>query len=96
MSPFGPDNQKPVFATLGVKDYGTSKLVGKELEHLKLELIDGNSDSPIHGIAFGMHKHNDHIKSMHPFNICYTIEENTYNGVTSIQLLVKEIKTEPI
>ena len=48
MSPFGPDNQKPVFCSLGVKDYGTSKLVGKELEHLKLELIDGNSSIPMH------------------------------------------------
>lgn len=96
MSPFGPENQKPVFATLGVKDYGTSKLVGKELEHLKLELIDGNSQNPVHGIAFGMHKHNRHIKGMFPFNICYTIEENTYNGNTSIQLQVKEIKTDPI
>lgn len=96
MSPFGPENQKPIFATLGVKDYGTSKLVGKELEHLKLELIDGNSQSPLHGIAFGMHKLNSHIKGMLPFNICYTIEENTYNGNTSIQLQVKEIKTDPI
>ena len=96
MSPFGPENQKPVFATLSVKDYGTSKLVGKELEHLKLELIDSNSHNPIHGIAFGMHKHNSHIKGMFPFNICYTIEENTYNGNTSIQLQVKEIKTDPI
>ncbi|MDD4515464.1 single-stranded-DNA-specific exonuclease RecJ [Massilibacteroides sp.] len=96
MSPFGPDNQKPVFATLGVKDYGTSKLVGKDLEHLKLELIDGNSNNPVHGIAFGMHEHNKHIKGMLPFNICYTIEENTYNGNTTIQLQVKEIKTEPI
>ncbi len=96
MSPFGPENQKPVFATLGVKDYGTSKLVGKELEHLKLELIDSNSHNPIHGIAFGMHEHNNHIKGMLPFDICYTIEENTYNGNTSIQLQVKEIKTDPI
>lgn len=96
MSPFGPDNQKPVFASLSVKDYGTSKLVGKDLEHLKLELIDGNSHNPVHGIAFGMHKHNRHIKGMLPFNICYTIEENTYNGNTTIQLQVKEIKTGPI
>jgi single-stranded-DNA-specific exonuclease len=96
MSPFGPDNQKPIFATLNVKDYGTSKLVGKELEHLKLELIDSNSNNPVHGIAFGMHKHSGHIKGMLPFNICYTIEENTYNGNTSIQLLVKDIKTDSI
>ena len=96
MSPFGPDNQKPVFCSLGVKDYGTSKLVGKELEHLKLELIDGNSSTPMHAIAFGMHRYNDHIKGMKPFNICYTVEENTYNGNTSIQLMIKDIKPDDI
>ena len=94
MSPFGPENQKPIFCTLGVKDYGTSKLVGKDLEHLKLEIIDGNSCNPVHGIAFGMRKHSAHIKEMKPFSICYTVEENTYNGNSSIQLMVKDIKQE--
>lgn len=96
MNPFGPDNQKPVFCSLGVKDYGTSKLVGKDLEHIKLELIDDKSNTPIHGIAFGMHQHNTHIKNMKPFNICYTIEENTYNGNTSLQLMVKDIQENDI
>ena len=96
MNPFGPDNQKPVFCSLGVKDYGTSKLVGKDLEHIKLELIDDKSNTPIHGIAFGMRQHNTHIKNMKPFNICYTIEENTYNGNTSLQLMVKDIKENDI
>ncbi|MCD8178856.1 MAG: single-stranded-DNA-specific exonuclease RecJ [Tannerellaceae bacterium] len=94
MNPFGPDNHKPVFCTLGAKDFGTSKLVGKELEHIKLELIDSTSQTPIHAIAFGMHTHSEHIKSMKPFDICYTIEENTYNGNTTVQLMVKDIKTE--
>lgn len=94
MSPFGPDNQKPIFCTDKVRDFGTSKLVGKELEHLKLELIDGNSHNPIHAIAFGMHEHNKHIKAMNPFSICYTVEENNYNGNTSIQLMVKDIKPD--
>ena len=94
MSPFGPDNQKPVFCTRHVKDYGTSKLVGKDLEHIKLELIDGISGNPVHAIAFGMHRHNAHIKGMYPFSLCYTVEENTYNGNTSIQLMVKDIKPE--
>ncbi|WP_106829184.1 single-stranded-DNA-specific exonuclease RecJ [Parabacteroides pacaensis] len=94
MSPFGPDNQKPIFCTDKVRDYGTSKLVGKELEHLKLELIDSNSHNPIHAIAFGMHEHNKHIKDMNPFSICYTVEENTYNGNTSIQLMIKDIKPD--
>ena len=95
MSPFGPNNQKPVFCTFDVKDYGTSKLVGHKQEHIKLEIIDGKSAaSPIHGIAFGMSKYNAHIKQMLPFNICYTVEENTYNGNTSLQLLIKDIKTD--
>ena len=94
MSPFGPDNQKPVFCSLNVRDYGTSKAVGKEQEHLKLELIDDNSNTPMHAIAFSMSRHKDHIKKMKPFNICYTVEENTYNNVTNIQLLIKDIKTD--
>jgi len=96
MNPFGPDNQKPIFCSLNVKDFGTSKLVGKELEHIKLELIDNTTSSPIHAIAFGMHGFNEHIKSMKPFHICYTIEENTYGGNTSIQLMIKDIKTDNI
>ncbi|MDR1259082.1 MAG: single-stranded-DNA-specific exonuclease RecJ [Tannerellaceae bacterium] len=92
MNPFGPDNSKPVFCSMGVKDYGTSKLVGKDNEHIRLELIDHNTKAPVHAIAFGMHQHSEHIKAMKPFNICYTIEENTYNGITNLQLLIKDIK----
>lgn len=96
MNPFGPENQKPVFCSLNVKDFGTSRLVGKELEHIKLELIDPSTNSPIHAIAFGMHEFNEHIKAAKPFHICYTIEENTYGGSTSIQLMIKDIKTDTI
>lgn len=96
MSPFGPENHKPVFCTHDVQDYGTSKLVGREQEHIKLEIIDSKSaSSPIHGIAFGMSRFNAHIKQMKPFDICYTIEENTYNGNTTLQLMIKDIRTEP-
>jgi single-stranded-DNA-specific exonuclease len=92
LNPLGPDNEKPVFCSLHVQDYGTSKRVGKDMEHLKLEIVDNKGGGPIHGIAFGMHKHSSYIKEMNPFDICYTIEENTYNGITSIQLTVKDIK----
>ncbi|MDR1918297.1 MAG: DHH family phosphoesterase, partial [Tannerellaceae bacterium] len=94
MNPFGPDNPKPVFCSRGVKDYGTSKLVGKDNEHIKLELIDENTKMPVHAIAFGMHQYSEHIKAMKPFSICYTVEENTYNGNTTIQLLIKDIKSD--
>jgi single-stranded-DNA-specific exonuclease len=93
-APHGPDNPKPVFCTRRVYDYGTSRLVGKDQEHLKLELIDSNSENIMNGIAFGMYEHNDLIKDLNPFDICYTIEENTYGQNASIQLLIKDIKAE--
>lgn len=90
--PFGPGNMKPVFATKKVMDYGSSRLVGKEQEHLRLELVDSSSENVMNGIAFGMYEFNDHLKSMKPLDICYTLEENTFNGNTTIQLMIKDIK----
>ncbi len=92
-NPFGPGNQKPVFLTKNVMDFGTSKLVGKQLEHIKLELVDNTSGKVMNGIAFNMAEHFEHISSRKPFDICYTIEENKHlsaNG--AIQLLIKEIR----
>ncbi|OAV68418.1 Single-stranded-DNA-specific exonuclease recJ [Bacteroidales bacterium Barb6] len=92
MSPFGPDNPKPLFCSLNVKDYGTSKLVGRESEHIKLAIIDPTADSPTHAIAFGMRKYFKAIKAKKPFDLCYTIEENTHGKTPFLQLLVKSIK----
>lgn len=91
-NPFGPENMKPVFVTKRVFDYGTSRVVGKEQEHLKLELIDSKSECIMNGIAFGQSEFNSQIKALNPVDICYTVEENTFNGNTSIQLMIKDIK----
>lgn len=91
-APFGPENAKPIFYTDRVYDYGTSRLVGKDQEHIKLELIDSHSENIMNGIAFGMSEHNKFIKELNPFDITYTIEENTYGGNTTIQLQVKDIR----
>jgi single-stranded-DNA-specific exonuclease len=93
MSPYGADNQKPVFCSFGVRDAGGSKLVGKELEHIRLELIDHSQGSPVQAIAFGMSRFYDHIKSGAPFDICYTVEENNYNNAMTIQLMIVDIRT---
>lgn len=91
-NPFGPGNNKPVFCSRGVLDFGTSKLVGKQLEHIKLELVDNTSGKVINGIAFNMAQYFEHIHARKPFDICYTIEENKHpNSTNAIQLLVKEI-----
>lgn len=90
--PFGPGNMKPVFVTEKVMDYGKSRLVGKDQEHLKLELVDDSCENVMNGIAFGMYEFNDHLKSLKPLDICYTLEENNYMGNTNIQLMIKDIK----
>lgn len=92
-NPFGPGNQKPIFCSKHVKDYGTSKLVGKNLEHIKLELVDNSSGKVMNGIAFNMSNFFAHIKSGESFDICYTIEENKHiNNPNNYQLFVKEIR----
>lgn len=90
-NPFGPGNAKPVFCTRRVMDFGTSKIVGKQGEHVKLELVDDTSGKVFNGIAFSAAQHFDRIHAGRPFNICYTIEENKRKGTSGIQLFVKQI-----
>ncbi len=91
-NPFGPENIKPVFVTRGCVDAGTSKLVGKNLEHIKLDITDGSGDRVMNGIAFGMDKYFERISAGEPFDIIYTIEENKHRNAVSIQLMIKGIK----
>ncbi len=90
-NPFGPDNTKPVFCTHNVYDYGTSKVVGREQEHIKLELVDNKSNNVMNGIAFGQSSHVRFIKSKRSFDICYTIEENSHKR-GEVQLQIEDIK----
>ena len=65
--------------------------MGRELEHIRLELVDPDTGFTHNGIAFNMAEKYDIIKSGKPFDIVYTVEENTYAN-NNIQLLVKDIK----
>lgn len=89
--PFGPDNPKPIFCTEHVYDYGTSKVVGREQEHIKLELVDNKSNNIMNGIAFGQSSQARYIKSKQSFDIVYTIEDNTYKR-GDIQLQIEDIR----
>ena len=90
-NPFGPDNMKPIFCTHHVYDYGTSKVVGRDQEHIKLELVDNKSNNVMNGIAFGQSSHVRYIKTKRSFDICYTIEENTHKR-GEVQLQIEDIK----
>ena len=90
-SPFGPGNQKPLFCTNSVYDYGTSKVVGREQEHIKLELVDSKSSNVVSGIAFGQSASARYIKSKRAFDIAYTHEDNIFKR-SQVQLQIEDIR----
>lgn len=90
-APFGPCNQKPIFCTVGVYDYGTSKVVGREQEHIKLELVDSKSSNVVNGIAFRQSASASYIKSKRSFDIAYTIEDNVFKR-NMVQLQIEDIR----
>jgi single-stranded-DNA-specific exonuclease len=92
MRPYGPDNPKPVFCTKNVFDYGTSKVVGRQQEHIKLELVDSKSNNVMNGIAFGQSSEARYIKTKQAFDIVYTVEENSRKR-GEVQLQIEDIRT---
>lgn len=92
LNPFGPGNQKPVFRTHNVRDAGTSKVVGRQNEHIKLDITDSYGEHTISAIAFNMADKFPLIQEGKPFSIIYTIEENKHHAAGHpLQLLVKEL-----
>jgi single-stranded-DNA-specific exonuclease len=90
-SPFGPGNMSPLFRTDGIIDAGGSRIVGKN--HLKLCVVHPEiSGGPFSAIAFQQGVHFEKIEKGIPFDICYYLEENEWNGSVSLQLNIKDIK----
>ena len=90
-SPFGPGNLSPIFLTKDLYDTGFSRKVGKN--HIKLSVVHKHiSCFPMSGIAFQLGDKVDFVINSEPFNMCYHVEENVWNGRTSLQLNVKDIK----
>lgn len=89
LEPFGPNNPHPLFVTRALINNRYTKRVGKLGEHLKLDLTDRNL--AISGIAFGKGEMATFIQNGNAVDVCYSIEQNTYNGVTSLQMKVEDI-----
>ena len=89
LEPFGPDNPHPRFVTRGLINNRYTKRVGKTGEHLKLDLTDRNL--AISGIAFGKGDMATYIQNGNAVDVCYSLEQNTYNGITSLQMKVEDI-----
>lgn len=91
-APFGPGNMAPIFKSTGVKDNGKGKVVGNN--HLKLSLTQNGSKPPFDAIAFGFGDYYKPINKGTPFNVCYHIEENHFNGNTNLQLNIKDVRID--
>ncbi|MFZ9661051.1 MAG: single-stranded-DNA-specific exonuclease RecJ [Chitinophagaceae bacterium] len=88
MEPFGPENPQPVFVAKKVRDTGNSKLLKDQ--HIKFQIQQGNVK--ISGIGFNMSQQFHIVRSGLPFDIIFTLEENIWQGITSIQVKVIDIR----
>jgi single-stranded-DNA-specific exonuclease len=92
-APFGPQNMKPVFSALGVRDNGYGKSVGSDKSHIKLNIISGANPKTFSAIGFGLAEKFNQLPKGDSFDIAYTLDENHWNGITNLQLILKDIRT---
>jgi single-stranded-DNA-specific exonuclease len=90
LEPFGPGNPRPLFATRKLINHRDTRVVGKTGDHLRLDVTDRSY--AITGIAFGRADMAQHIQNGNPVDICYELDENTFNNRTTIQMMVQDIK----
>ncbi|MFI3266899.1 MAG: single-stranded-DNA-specific exonuclease RecJ [Rikenellaceae bacterium] len=91
--PFGPGNSSPLFISCKVSNGGDAKLVGAELEHLRMDLIQRQKpNTSIASIAFQQPGNFEYIRAGRPIDVCYHIVENHYRGKVTPQLRIKDIR----
>ena len=94
LGPFGPQNMKPVFMACGLRDNGYGKRIGENGDHLKLSIISGSDKRTYNAIGFGLGNKYDMISKGKCFKAVFTIEENHWNGITSLQLNIKDLQED--
>lgn len=90
LEPFGPGNPRPVFVTRDLINYRYTKRVGKQGEHLKLDVTD--KVTYMDGIAFGKGDFAPWIQNGNAVDVCYELDENVYGGMRRLQMQVCDIK----
>lgn len=89
LEPFGPGNPRPTFVTRNlINNHGTRR-VGQQGAHLHLDVTDRTA--AIAGIAFGQGDKALHLQNGNSADICYHLEENTFNHRTTIQMTAIDI-----
>ncbi|HEY9047325.1 MAG TPA: single-stranded-DNA-specific exonuclease RecJ [Ohtaekwangia sp.] len=90
MAPFGPENQRPVFEADNV--YVFNSLSSFKDKHVRFLAAQEGSDNVFQAVGFDLAEHYDRLSRRDLFKMTFTVEENTFNGTTSIQLRIKDIK----
>ena len=90
MGPFGPENPRPVFAANNL--YVFNSLSSFKDRHIKFLVRQEGGDNVFQAVGFDMAEYYEQISGGDMFRMAFTIEENIYNGVSSIQLRIKDIK----
>lgn len=88
-SPFGPGNMSPMFMSKNVWDVGDVTIVGNN--HLKMSITQEEGGRIFKAIAFGLGEHYNKVSQGISFDICYTVEENYFNGHVNLQINIKDI-----
>lgn len=90
MAPFGPENTTPVFVAHNV--YVFNSLTCFKEKHIRFLAGQHNARNVFQAVGFNLAEYYEKLQMGGRFSLAFTVEENTYNGVTSIQLRVKDIK----
>jgi single-stranded-DNA-specific exonuclease len=92
MAPFGPENPKPTFEARNL--YVSNSLSSFKDKHVRFLVSQHGSECVFQVVGFDMGEHYARLANGDLFRMAFTIEENTYNGITSVQLRAKDIKFE--
>lgn len=89
--PFGPENNEPIFYSSEIYDANKVRKVGRN--HLKFSAIPINENIlPISCIGFSLAEFYDLLYFGRKIDMCYTVEENLWQGRRELQLNVKDIR----
>jgi single-stranded-DNA-specific exonuclease len=90
MAPFGPENPRPVFSAENI--FVFNSLSSFKDKHVKFLAVQDENENVFQAVGFDLINHYDQLSKRNPFKMVFTIEENNYNGETSIQLRIKDIQ----
>ena len=90
MGPFGPENPRPVFAAENLHVFNS--LSSFKDRHIKFLVGQKGGDNVFQAVGFDMAEYYEPVSKADSFRMAFTIEENVYNGTTSIQLRIKDLK----